>query len=230
MAGRQALLHWASGQDAWVIEDDYDGEFRYGQHPIDALQSIDTEGRVIYIGTFSKALSPQIRLGYMVLPQALAPVFGQAKRLTDRHAPMLDQQVLAALIDSGHYERHVRRVRREHERRRAALLQAIAQHLPQDVRVDGAAAGLHVVLWLPGLRLQDTDRLVALARRHAVGVYPVGPLFAPDTPRDVPQSAGLILGYASLTPDQIREGIARLAQALAETAGGPRPGDRAGLG
>lgn len=230
IARRQALLRWASGQDAWVIEDDYDGEFRYGQHPIDALQSIDTEGRVIYIGTFSKALSPQIRLGYMVLPQALAPVFGQAKRLTDRHAPMLDQQVLAALIDSGHYERHVRRVRREHERRRAALLQAIAQHLPQDVRVDGAAAGLHMVLWLPGLQSQDTDRLVALARRHAVGVYPIGPLFAPEALRDVPPSAGLILGYASLTPEQIREGIARLAQALAETAGGHCPGDKAGLG
>lgn len=227
---RQALLRWASGQDVWVIEDDYDGEFRYGQHPIDALQSIDTDGRVIYVGTFSKALSPQIRLGYMVLPQALVQVFAQAKRLTDRHAPMLDQQVLAALIDSGHYERHVRRMRREHERRRAALLQAIAQHLPQDVRVDGAAAGLHVVLWLPFLPSQKTGQLMALARRHAVGAYPVSPLFAPDAPQYVPPFVGLILGYASLTPEQIREGIVRLAQAVAETAGGYRPGDGAGLG
>ena len=87
IARRQALLQWARRQRAWVVEDDYDGEFRYGQRPIDALQSIDTEGRVIYVGTFSKALSPQMRLGYLVLPPALVPAFRQAKRLTDRHAP-----------------------------------------------------------------------------------------------------------------------------------------------
>jgi GntR family transcriptional regulator/MocR family aminotransferase len=129
IARRQALLQWARRQRAWVVEDDYDGEFRYGQRPIDALQAIDTEGRVIYVGTFSKALSPQMRLGYLVLPPALVPAFRQAKRLTDRHAPMLEQRVLASLIDGGAYERHVRRIRRENERRRAALLDLSLIHI-----------------------------------------------------------------------------------------------------
>lgn len=212
---RQALLQWAARHDAWIIEDDYDGEFRYGQRPIDALQSIDTEGRVIYVGTFSKVLSPQLRLGYMVLPQALVPVFRQAKRLTDRHAPLLEQQVLASLIDSGAYERHVRRMRRENERRRAALLQAITQYLPKDVRIDGTAAGLHVVLWLPCLSAQQEAALVATARREGVGVYPVGPLFAPSAFDEQPRSAGLILGYASLSIEQIQQGISILALVIA---------------
>ena len=212
---RQALLQWAVRHDAWIIEDDYDGEFRYGQRPIDALQSIDTDGRVIYVGTFSKALSPQLRLGYMVLPHALVPVFRQAKRLADRHAPMLEQQVLASLIESGAYERHVRRMRRENERRRAALLQAIAQCLPQDEQIDGSAAGLHVVLWLPFLRAQQEPTLVAAARREGVGVYPVGPLFAPSSLHERPRSAGLILGYASLTIEQIQQGISILASVIA---------------
>ena len=212
---RQALLQWAVRHDAWIIEDDYDGEFRYGQRPIDALQSIDTDGRVIYVGTFSKALSPQLRLGYMVLPHALVPVFRQAKRLADRHAPMLEQQVLASLIESGAYERHVRRMRRENERRRAALLQAIAQCLPQDAQIDGSAAGLHVVLWLPFLRAQQEPTLVAAARREGVGVYPVGPLFAPSSLDERPRSAGLILGYASLTIEQIQQGISILASVIA---------------
>ena len=212
---RQALLQWAVRHDAWIIEDDYDGEFRYGQRPIDALQSIDTDGRVIYVGTFSKALSPQLRLGYMVLPHALVPVFRQAKRLADRHAPMLEQQVLASLIESGAYERHVRRMRRENERRRAALLQAITQYLPKDVRIDGTAAGLHVVLWLPSLSAQQEAALVATARGEGVGVYPVGPLFTPPTFDEPPRSAGLILGYASLSIEQIQQGISILALVIA---------------
>jgi GntR family transcriptional regulator/MocR family aminotransferase len=211
---RQELLRWAKRQRAWIVEDDYDGEFRYGQRPIDALQSIDTEGRVIYVGTFSKALSPQLRLGYLVLPPALVPVFRQAKRLTDRHAPVLEQRVLASLIDGGAYERHVRRTRRENERRRAALLDAIARHLPADARVVGAAAGLHVVLWLPSLRQQDEPALAAAARARGVGVYPVSPLFA--RPQARPRPAGLILGYASLDVDRIRQGMQTLAAVAAE--------------
>lgn len=212
---RQELLQWAKRHRAWVIEDDYDGEFRYGQRPIDALQAIDTEGRVIYVGTFSKALSPQLRLGYLVLPPELVPVFRQAKRLTDRHAPVWEQRALASLIDSGAYERHVRRVRREHERRRAALLDAVARHLPSDARIVGAAAGLHVVLWLPFLGRQDEPALVAAARDRGVGVYPVSPLFASPLPRHRPRHAGLILGYAALTVDQIEQGMHRLANVIA---------------
>lgn len=208
---RLELLQWARRQRAWVIEDDYDGEFRYGQRPIDALQSIDPDGRVIYVGTFSKALSPQLRLGYLVLPHALVPVFRQAKRLADRHAPVLEQRVLATLIDSGAYERHVRRMRREHERRRAALLDAVARHLPADAQVAGAAAGLHVVLWLPSLRSKDEAALASAARAQGVGVYPVSPLFAGPARGAAARPAGLVLGYAGLTAGQIEQGVRILA-------------------
>jgi GntR family transcriptional regulator/MocR family aminotransferase len=213
IARRQELLQWAGRRRAWIIEDDYDGEFRYGQRPIDALQAIDREGRVIYVGTFSKALSPQLRLGYLVLPPELQRVFRQAKRLTDRHAPVLEQRALASLIDSGGYERHVRRVRRENERRRAALLDAIAHHLPPDARVAGTSAGLHVVLWLPSVPQQDEPALVAAARERGVGVHPVSPLFAGPPSRARPRQAGLILGYASLTIQQIQKGVRTLAAA-----------------
>ncbi|RYF22389.1 MAG: PLP-dependent aminotransferase family protein [Comamonadaceae bacterium] len=211
---RQALLAWAQRHRAWVIEDDYDGEFRYGQRPIDALQSIDTEGRVIYVGTFSKALSPQIRLGYLVLPPALVPVFRQAKRLIDRHAPVLEQRVLASLIDSGVYERHVRRMRRSNERRRQALVDAVARHLPAGAQIAGTAAGLHGVLWLPFLAPHDEATLAAAARADGVGVYPLTPLFVPPERHAHPRPAGFIVGYASLTEEQIEQGVKILGSAI----------------
>jgi GntR family transcriptional regulator/MocR family aminotransferase len=222
---RLDLLQWARRHDAWIIEDDYDGEFRYGQRPIDTLQSIDTDGRVIYIGTFSKALSPQLRLGYLVLPSELVPVFRQAKRLTDRHAPVLEQRVLASLIESGAYERHVRRMRRENERRRAALLDAITRHLPGDAEVRGTAAGLHVVLWLPSLRPQVEPALVAAARSKDVGVYPVSPLFAGPQSHRQSRPAGLVLGYASLTTEQIQQGVRALAAVISAMGQGELAGE-----
>ena len=211
---RQELLHWAQNQDAWIVEDDYDGEFRYGQRPIDALQSIDNEGRVIYVGTFSKTLSPQLRIGYLVLPTELVASFRQAKRMTDRHAPVLEQRALASLIQSGAYERHVRRTRRENERRRLALLEAVANHLPKDIQVGGSAAGLHVVLWLPFLRPEEEPALVMAARQVGVGIYPVSSLFASDYSSAPPRPAGFILGYASLTVSQIQQGIQVLNEAI----------------
>jgi GntR family transcriptional regulator/MocR family aminotransferase len=227
VARRQALLQWARSRRAWVVEDDCDGEFRYGQRPIDALQAIDIDGRVVYVGTFSKALSPQMRLGYLVLPPALVPAFRQAKRLGDRHAPVLEQRVLASLIDSGAYERHVRHVRREAERRRTALLEAIGRCLLAAARVEGSAAGLHVVVWLPWLQREQERALVDRARRLGVGVHPVSGLYAAPGARRPAAPAGLVVGYASLGVEAIRSGVSRLAQALAaleETQlGGPPP-------
>lgn len=214
---RLELLEWAQRHDAWIIEDDYDGEFRYGQRPIDALQSIDSNGRVIYIGTFSKALSPHLRLGYMILPHDLVTVFRQAKRLSDRHSAVIDQRVLASLIEGGAYERHVRRVRREYERRRAALLDAIAHLLPQSARVTGTAAGLHVTLWLPFLDSKDEAALVAAAHEKGVGVYPVSQLYAAPTVDARSRRAGLILGYASVPVERVREGIQILAGVIGQS-------------
>ena len=211
---RIELLQWARRQGAWIIEDDYDGEFRYGQRPIDALQSIDSDGRVIYIGTFSKALSPQLRLGYMLLPLELVAVFRQAKRLADRHVPVLEQRILASLIESGSYERHIRRTRREHERRRKALLDAIELHLHGKVEVAGTAAGLHIVLYVRRLKPEDEVPFASAAREQEVGVYPLSPLFV-DGERHA-RPAGFVLGYASLQTTQIAQGVMRLARVLAE--------------
>ncbi|MGF6140430.1 PLP-dependent aminotransferase family protein [Pseudomonas laurylsulfatiphila] len=214
VARRLELLGWASRQRAWIIEDDYGGEFRYGQRPIDALQSMDTQARVIYVGTFSKALSPQLRLGYLVLPRELVHVFREAKRLTDRHSPRWEQNVLASLIESGTYERHVRRLRRENEQRRRALLEAVEQHLVGHGQLVGMAAGLHGVLLLSALRAQDEPRLQALALERGVGVYPLSPLFAEPSCAEHERPAGLILGYAGLTPQQVHDGIRILAAVI----------------
>lgn len=212
---RLELLAWAGRHDAWIIEDDYDSEFRYGQQPIDALQSIDSEGRVIYVGTFSKALSPQLRLGYLVLPRCLVSAFRQAKRLTDHHAPVLEQRALAALIENGTYERHVRRVRRDYDRKRRTLIASVAQHLPADAQIGGDAAGLHVVLWLPSCPPEYESKIAIAASKKGVGVYPVSPLFAEALPQSHPRPAGLMLGYASLSVEQIQNGIRVLASAIA---------------
>lgn len=219
IARRQELLAWARRQRAWIVEDDYDGEFRYGQHPIDALASLDTDARVIYVGTFSKALSPQLRLGYLVLPTELQEPFRKAKRLTDRHAPVLEQRTMAALIESGAYERHVRRMRREYERRREALLGAMARELPQGTEILGAAAGLHVVMRLPLTGLGAELALITAARRRGVAVYPLSTSFAADVRRSPSQAAAFVLGYASLSSTQIVEGIRLLGEAVRELSG-----------
>lgn len=214
IARRQALLGWASRHRAWIIEDDYGGEFRYGQRPIDALQSMDTDARVIYVGTFSKALSPQLRLGYLVLPRELVHVFREARRMTDRHSARWEQNVLASLIESGTYERHVRRLRRENERRRKALLEAVEQHLAGQGQLVGMAAGLHGVLLLPALRAGDEHMLQANSLERGVGVYPLSPLFADPASAAHERPAGLILGYAGLTTQEIHEGIRILAAVI----------------
>ncbi|WP_312525011.1 PLP-dependent aminotransferase family protein [Comamonas sp.] len=211
---RLELLNWAQTQNAWIVEDDYDGEFRYGQRPIDALQAMDSDARVIYVGTFSKALSPQLRLAYMVLPPALIELFRKAKRLTDRHAPIIEQHTLADLITSGAYERHVRRIRRENERRRAALIDAVRRYLTPDAQIGGTAAGLHVVLWLPSISALDEQRLVDAALRAGVGVYAVSPLFVRPPSEMPPRPAGLTLGYASLTIEQIYQGMKKLGEVI----------------
>ncbi|WP_285415585.1 PLP-dependent aminotransferase family protein [Pseudomonas sp. efr-133-TYG-5] len=211
---RLELLEWANEHHAWIIEDDYGGEFRYGQRPIDALRSIDANERVIYAGTVSKALTPRLRLGYLVLPHALVHVFNQAKRLSDRQSPRWEHSVLATLIDSGIYERHVRRLRRANERRRKALIEAIDRHLPGQAQLLGMAAGLHGVLLLPTLRAQAEPALQAAALEQGVGVYPLTPLFAESVPATGERPAALILGYAGLTVEAIEQGIGILAQVI----------------
>ncbi|WP_069882877.1 PLP-dependent aminotransferase family protein [Bosea sp. BIWAKO-01] len=209
---RRALLAWATETGATIIEDDYDGEYRHDVAPIPPLQTLDPEA-VIYVGTFSKTLSPALRLGYLVVPPSLAPAFVEAKRLTDRHTPLLEQEALAELLSEGAYERHVRSIRRTNAARRAVLLQALAEELGPMVSVEGADTGLHVVAWLRDVAAEREPGIIAAARAAGVGLYPVSPLYDPAGPR--PREAGFILGYASLDLDAVKKGIALLAPLLA---------------
>jgi GntR family transcriptional regulator/MocR family aminotransferase len=154
-----------------------------------------------------------------VLPTELQEPFRRAKRLTDRHAPVIEQRTMAALIDSGAYERHVRRMRREYERRREALLGAIARELPQDTEILGAAAGLHVVLRLPLTGLGAELALITAARRRGVAVYPLSTSFANGVRRSPSRGAAFVLGYASLSSTEIVEGVRLLGEAVRELSG-----------
>ncbi len=220
-ARRRELLAWAQRTGAFVLEDDYDSEYRFDIGPIPPLHTLDDAGRVIYLGTVSKTLSPTLRLGYLVVPAALAPVFATAKRLADRHTPSLEQEALAGLIESGAYERHVRRVRRTNAERRAALLAALARALPEAVTLAGTEAGLHVVAWLTGIPRAAEDGLAARARRAGLGIYPIGPLYDPAGPTPRPDCAGLVLGYAALSVAAIDKGVALLA-AVVHAYGNPQ--------
>ncbi|NGM33204.1 PLP-dependent aminotransferase family protein [Methylobacterium sp. DB0501] len=211
-ARRQALLAWAEGCGAMIVEDDYDGEYRFDMKPVEALLSLDRAGRVIYVGTVSKTLSPQLRLGYLVVPAGLSDAFAEAKRLADRQAPGLEQAALARLLEEGGYERHLRQARRRNAERRTALLGALAESFGTRVRVAGAAAGLHLVAWFEDVPAEREAAMAAAARAAGIGIYPVGPLYHEAGAR--PDRAGLVLGFASSAPDTIRAGIRRLAAAL----------------
>jgi len=206
---RLALLAWAERAGAWVVEDDYDSEYRYGGRPVESLQGLDRAGRVIYLGTFSKVMFPALRLGYLVLPPVLVGPCTTAKALADTGSPGLEQRALADFLAAGHFERYLRRTRTRNRERRAALLAAVARHLGDRVEVAGANAGLHVLLWVRGMPATATPRIVARAARDGVGVYAPDPFYLGRPP-----GAGLVLGYASLDEDAIREGIRRLARAL----------------
>ncbi|WP_052401973.1 PLP-dependent aminotransferase family protein [Muricoccus aerilatus] len=211
---RRELLAWARRTGAHVIEDDYDSEYRFDIAPIPPLQALDGAGRVIYLGTVSKTLSPTLRLGYLVVPKALSEPFAKAKRLADRHAPGLEQEALAELIESGAYERHVRRVRRRNAERRMALLAALSATLGDAVTVVGVEAGLHVVVWLNSVPRHQEENLTVRAHAAGLGVYPVTPLYAPGSAADRPDAAGLVVGYASLDARSIIRGVQILAEVM----------------
>lgn len=211
LARRLSLLAFAERTAAFVLEDDYDSEFRYEGRPVESVQGLDKGGRVVYAGTFSKVLFPALRLGYLVLPPPLVPPVAAAKWLADRHTATLEQEVLADFITEGHFERHLRRARAANASRRAVLLDALRSGLGHRAEVAGANAGMHLLLWLPGVPAGAVDGLVAAAAAAGVGVYPVAPYYH-LTP---PATAGLLLGYASLAEAEIREGVRRLAAVVA---------------
>ena len=215
MPRRLELLAWARAAGSWLVEDDYDGEYRYSIRPEESLYSLDSDGRVVYVGTFSKTLSPQLRMGYAVLPMSLVEAFSKAKQLMDRHAAIAPQRVLGALLSEGSYDRHVRRIRRVQLSRRAALLSALEEHLGEKVEVQGAASGLHLVVWVKGLKPADELRVVQAAFSVGVRVNALSPLYLLQVANQAsPRPAGLVLGYSLLDVPKIEMGIKRLAAVI----------------
>jgi GntR family transcriptional regulator / MocR family aminotransferase len=204
---RLELLAWARQNEAMVLEDDYDGELRYSGHPVAALQGLDGDGRVVYLGTFSKVLFPALRLGYVVLPPALIEPFLHAKGLVDRGSPTLTQAAVADFITEGHFERHLHRLRQEYGERRQTLVDALAHELGGRVRYAPVAAGLHVMLDLEPDR--DEMEVVRRAAAVGVGVYPGAPyhLVRPSPP-------SILLGFSGLSSAEIEEGVRRLGEVI----------------
>jgi GntR family transcriptional regulator/MocR family aminotransferase len=207
LARRLELLDWARRKDAVVVEDDYDGEFRYQEQPLESLQGLDTEGRVIYIGTFSRTIFSALRIGYLIVPKSLEATFTSAKWLCDRHTATLEQETLAEFIGTGLYERHLRRVRRRNAGNRGVLMESINKHLGERVEVTGDGAGAHVVLW-PRKHISESA-VVEKAAARGVGVYAISGYFLTR-----PSRSGLMLGYSRMTKEEIREGIRRLSGIL----------------
>ena len=204
---RLALLQWAQEANAVVVEDDYDGALRYEGHPLAALQGLDEDGHVIYLGTFSKVLFPALRLGYVVLPPALLSPFVQAKSIVDRGAPTLTQAAVADFITEGYFERHLQRLRQAYGRRRAVLVDTLRARLGGQVSFAAEPAGLHVMLYLaPGY---DEATVVEKAAAAGVGVYPGAPYHLQD-----PAPPSILLGFSGLSASEISEGVARLAAAM----------------
>jgi GntR family transcriptional regulator/MocR family aminotransferase len=203
---RLALLDWAARTDAWIVEDDYVSEFRYEGSPLEALQALDRHGRVVYIGTFAKTLFPALRLGYLVLPRALVRPFVAAKWVSDRFSAPLPQAALAEFLASGQFERHLRRAGQRNAARRRALIESLQQHLGERIEIAGENTGVHLVVWLNGMRPQRLDALIARAAQAGIGLYSVTPYYARPQPR-----AGLLFGYACLSEAAIRAGIRKLA-------------------
>jgi GntR family transcriptional regulator/MocR family aminotransferase len=206
---RLALLEWARSRSAWILEDDYDGEFRFEGRPLECLQALDRHGRVLYTGTASKLLFPALRIGWLVAPVPLAGPLQAAKALADTGTATLEQLAFADFIAEGHLERHVRRARARVASRRRALVEALDRELGARARVLGASAGLHVLLRLEELPARDVRRLREACRERGVGVYPATPFYARP-----PARAELLLGYGSLRESAIREGVRRLREAI----------------
>lgn len=204
---RLALLEWAKEEDAYIIEDDYDGEFRYAGKPIPALQGLDSSDRVIYMGTFSKSLIPAIKLSYMILPRKLMGLFHQNNYYVQTGS-RLHQHTLQLFIESGHWERHLNKTRNSYKRRYETLLMSIQQTFGENGKIYGASSGLHILLE-PNNKMTE-EELIDTAKMAGVKVYPTSIFYANPL---VVQPAKVLLGFANLAEDEIDTGIKLLNNA-----------------
>jgi GntR family transcriptional regulator / MocR family aminotransferase len=204
---RIQLLNWAARSGAWIIEDDYDSEYRFGCRPIVSLQGLDSNARVVYIGTFSKVAFPALRLGYMVVPNDLVPAFSDTRDAFDACSPTLYQVVMTDFIREGHFARHIRRMRALYMDRRKALLEAIREHLGDRLEVIGTEAGMHLAALLP-LGVDDVA-VSKKAAQYGISARPLSMCYL-----NPPVRGGLILAYGGANMLEIADGIRKLKMCI----------------
>ncbi len=204
---RISLLEWARTAGAWILEDDYDSEFRYVGRPLAALQGLDTTDRVIYLGTFSKVLFPALRLGYLVVPPDLVSAFVRAHLFTTVHLPLLEQIALAAFLSEGHFTRHIRRMRQLYHERQELLLEGARQELTGLLDVQPNPAGMHLIGWLPHNR--DDRQITYAAASAGVDVMPISHYCL-----ETHERPGILLGYTAVGREEMQAGVRSLARVL----------------
>ena len=207
LSRRLSLLRWASRARAWVVEDDYDSEFRYGARPIPCLHGLDVDGRVIYVASFSKTLFPALRLGFVIVPADLQERLVTARAAADQHPPLLDQAALADFLVEGHYPRHLRRMRAVYRERLDAVATAAHRFCAGAMRLRPVQTGLHVVADLEGV---DAVRVAREAAARGVEVTPLPVYYA----RPARGANGLVLGFAAASPDASTHAMEKLAAAI----------------
>lgn len=209
MSRRAKLLNWCSnGKFRYIIEDDYDSEFRYDARPVPSLQSIDKNGRIIYLGTFSETVASSLRIGYMVLPMPLLSVYTQSKAVFSCNVPVPDQMILREFMVQGHFERHLNRMRTYYKQNRNFFIRQL-EIFGDEVRVIGEAAGHHLTVQVGGGRSEET--LCRLAAEAGVKVYPISRYFMGEMPEKF--QGKLLMGFGGLTQEQIADGVRRLYRA-----------------
>ncbi|WP_233842807.1 PLP-dependent aminotransferase family protein [Dyella sp. 2HG41-7] len=206
-ARRLQLLNWAARTGAWIIEDDYDSEYRFGGRPLASLQGMDTDDRVIYVGTFSKVMFPALRVGYIVVPKDLVPAFAAVRDAFDTFSSTLYQAALADFIREGQFARHIRRMRMLYLERRTALLEAIDQYADNRLEVVGTHAGMQLAALLPP-GVDDVALSIKVAKK-GVSARPLSLCYA-----EPPKRGGVILGYSGANVHEIREGTRKLVACL----------------
>ncbi|MBD9457815.1 PLP-dependent aminotransferase family protein [Pseudomonas sp. PDM05] len=211
LARRLELLAWAERAGGWIIEDDYDGEYRYSGAPLSPLAALDRSGRVLYVGTFGKVAFPALRLGYLVLPPGLVDAFSRRRAVDMRHSEVSTQAVMAEFMAAGHFQRHIRRMRRAALSRRNALLAGWPSGLAGVGQLPGVAAGLHLTVRVDSLAREQ--QLLEQARAVEVEVNGLSTYWLAQSTTPVDQRAGLVLGFAAVPEPAIAQALARLTLA-----------------
>ena len=204
---RLQLLNWAHSYGSWIIEDDYDSEYRYGVTPIASLQGLDTNARVIYVGTFSKTLLPSLRVGYLVMPADLVDRFMAVRVAMDIYPPHVNQAVLTDFINDGHFSRHIRRTRLLYAERRERLVQCLHNEFGSRLELMGTEAGVHLTVTLPAeIRDRPLSERAALEK---LWLWPLSPSYMSKASRQ-----GFILGFGSVAAGEIPKAVRRMAALL----------------